>query len=95
MLCSVSFCDKMIVTVIYLCTVLLNIQIDGLHSFNLFKTGGGGRIKSKVCSSSIGNNGIAKPHTTPRSDVNKPDRFIHPQVRVVVVSSSLSLFNYL
>jgi hypothetical protein len=80
----------MIVIVIYLCTVLLlNIKIDGLHSFSIFKTASGyigGGITSKVYSASVGNNAILKAQSSPRSDVNKPDRFIHPQVIVVVIT---------
>ena len=90
MFCSIAFCDKMIVIVVYLCTVLLlNFKIDGLHSFSIFKTASsyiGGGIPSKVDSASIGNNAILKAQSAPRSDVNKPDRFIHPQVNVVKIT---------
>lgn len=71
----------------------MNIQIDGLHSFNLFKKAEvqvsryiGGEKTSKLCSASVGNNGILKAQSASRNDVNKPDRFIHPQVSVVVIN---------
>lgn len=89
MFCSVAFRDKMIVIVVYCTVLLLNIKIDGLHSFSIFKTASsyiGGGIPSKVYSASVGTNAILKAQSAQRSDVNKPDRFIHPQVTAVKIT---------